>query len=208
LAGFSLGVNGTTSRYDSLQASLTRRLTHNVQAQVSYTYSKCLGTGDATLGSLSQNSPTLYSNPFDRSPDKSICGYSVTQALRVNSLVTLPFHGNRLVEGWQISGLIGQNTGLPFSPYTGTDIIGWAGSNNNRPNYVAGCKVQVETPNKWFDPNCYTLPAAGTLGATAGIAQGIGHFRAFVDHHEEDALAGAIRLFGHGFLPLFPKHAA
>jgi len=82
----------------------------------------------------------------------------------INGLVALPFHGNQFVEGWQISGLLGQNTGLPFSPYTGTDIIGWAGSNNNRPNYVAGCQVQVEMPNKWFDPNCYTLPAAGTLG--------------------------------------------
>lgn len=99
LAGFSLGVNGTNSRYDSLQAALNRRLTRNVQAQISYTFSKCLGTGDATLGSLSANSPTLYSNPHDRAPDYSVCGYNVTQTLRLNSVVRLPFRGNRVVEG-------------------------------------------------------------------------------------------------------------
>lgn len=59
LAGFSLGVNGTNSRYDSLQAAVNRRLTHNVQAQLSYTFSKCLGTGDATLGSGGKYSHAL-----------------------------------------------------------------------------------------------------------------------------------------------------
>ena len=54
IGGFTLGVNGTNSRYNSLQAALNRRLTHDIQAQVSYTYSKCLGTGDASLGSLSE----------------------------------------------------------------------------------------------------------------------------------------------------------
>jgi hypothetical protein len=178
LAGFSLGVNGTTSRYDSLQASLTRRLTHNVQAQVSYTYSKCLGTGDATLGSLSQNSPTLYSNPFDRSPDKSICGYSVTQALRVNSLVTLPFHGNRLVEGWQITGILAASTGLPFNVSDGVDQsnqINGVPRPNYAPNNPAVTINGISYPacdnhpilagtGRYFNPNCFTQEAFGTLG--------------------------------------------
>ena len=156
---------GTTSRYNSLQTSLNRRLTRNVQYQVAYTWSRCIDDGSSPLGSISGgNTSSIFLNPYFRGSDKGLCYYNVTSTLRVNGLVALPFHGNRLVEGWQISGLVGQNSGLPFSPYTGTDIIGWAGSNNNRPNYVAGCQVQVETPNKWFDPNCYTLPAAGTLG--------------------------------------------
>ena len=180
LAGFSLGVNGTTSRYDSLQASLNRRLTHNVQAQVSYTYSKCLGTGDATLGSLSQNSPTLYSNPFDRSPDKSVCGYNVTQTLRLNSLVTLPFHGNRLVEGWQITGILAANTGLPFNVSDGVDQSNQI-NGVPRPNYapnnpaVTDPLTHISYPAcnnhpilsgtaMYFNPNCFAQEAFGTLG--------------------------------------------
>jgi len=178
LAGFSLGVNGTNSRYNSLQASLNRRLTHNVQAQVSYTYSKCLGTGDATLGSLSANSPTLYSNPHDRAPDYSVCGYNVTQALRVNSLVALPFHGNRLVEGWQLSGILAANTGLPFNVTDGVDQSNQI-NGVPRPDYapnnpaitVGGVSYPacnnhpfLGTVRTWFNPNCFNPEAFGTLG--------------------------------------------
>ena len=87
LGSSTLGVNGTNSRYNSLQAALNRRLTHSVQAQASYTWSRCEGTGDATLGSLSGNSPTTFSNPFNRNQDFSVCGYNVTQALRLNGLM-------------------------------------------------------------------------------------------------------------------------
>jgi len=178
LAGFSLGVNGTTSRYDSLQAAVNRRLTHNVQAQLSYTFSKCLGTGDATLGSLSGNSPTLYTNPHDRSPDYSVCGYNVTQALRLNSVLALPFRGNRLVEGWQLSGILTANTGLPFNISDGVDQSNQI-NGVPRPNYAPqnpaatfngiaypACSNHpiVGTVGMWFNPNCFVQEPFGTLG--------------------------------------------
>jgi len=178
LAGFSLGVPGTNSRYNSLQAALNRRMTHNLQAQVSYTYSKCLGTGDATLGSLSGNSPTLYSNPHDWQADYSVCGYNITQALRVNALYALPFHGNRAVEGWQLSGILSASTGLPFNVSDGVDqsnqINGAArpdyGPNNpaatfNGVSYPACNNTPyVRSVGMWFNPNCFNQEAFGTLG--------------------------------------------
>jgi hypothetical protein len=178
LAGFSLGVNGTNSRYDSLQAALNRRLTHNVQAQLSYTFSKCLGTGDATLGSLSANSPTLYSNPHDRSPDYSVCGYNVTEALRLNSVVALPFRGNRLVEGWQLAGILTANSGLPFNVTDGVDQSNQI-NGVPRPNYAPdnpaatlngiaypACNNHpiLGTVGMWFNPNCFVQEPFGTLG--------------------------------------------
>jgi hypothetical protein len=156
---------GTTSRYNSLQTSLNRRLTRNVQFQVAYTWSHCIDDGSSPLGSISGgNTSSNYENPYDRSIDKGLCYFNAKSTLRLNGLVALPFRGNTLIEGWQLSGLLTQSTGLPFSPYIGTDTIGWAGSSNPRPNYVAGCNVQTNTPNQWFNPACYTLPALGTLG--------------------------------------------
>jgi hypothetical protein len=178
LGSSTLGVNGTNSRYNSLQASVNRRLSHNVQAQASYTYSKCLGTGDATLGSLSGNSPTTFSNPYDRQPDYSVCGYNVTQALRLNSLVALPFHGNRLVEGWQVTGILAASTGLPFNVSNGADQSNQLGA-TSRPDYAPNnpaatfngisypaCNNSpyIRTVALWFNPNCFNQPAFGTLG--------------------------------------------
>lgn len=184
LGGFSLGVNGTNSRYDSLQASLNRRFARNVEAQVSYTYSKCLGTGYATLGSLAGNTPTLYSNPYNWKADYSVCGYNITQALRANSLVTLPFHGNRLVEGWQFSGILSATTGLPFNVTNGAANGAVADQSNqingtSRPDYAPdnpaitvgnvsfpACNNHplVGTVGMWFNPNCFSQEAFGTLG--------------------------------------------
>jgi hypothetical protein len=45
----------------------------------------------------------------------------VTQALRLNSLVALPFHGNRFVEGWQFTGILAASMGLPFNVADGPD---------------------------------------------------------------------------------------
>jgi len=160
-----MATTGTTSRYNSLQASLNRRMNRNVQFQVAYTFSKCIDDGSSPLGSISGgNTSSNYMNPFDRSYDKGLCYFNAKSTLRINSVVNLPFHGNMLVEGWQVSGIITQNTGLPFSPYTGADVIGWAGTSNNRPDVIPGCQIQTGNVGQWFDPKCYTVPAAGTLG--------------------------------------------
>jgi len=178
LGTFPLGPNGTNSSYNSLQASLNRRLTHNVQAQMSYTFSKCISTGDAYLGSLAGNAPNINSNPYNFSFDRSLCAYNVSQALRVNSLVSLPFRGNRLVEGWQITGILAANTGLPFNVTDGVDqsnqITGVPRPNYspNNPALTSGgitypaCNNQpiLSGAAMYFNPNCFTQEAFGTLG--------------------------------------------
>jgi hypothetical protein len=178
LGSSTLGVNGTNSRYNSLQAAVNRRLSHSVQAQVSYTWSKCEGTGDSTLGSLSGNSPTTFENPFDRQPDYAVCGYNVTQALRVNGLYNLPFHGNRLADGWQLTGILTGSSGLPFNVTDGVDMSNQLGA-TARPNYAPNNPaLTVGTVNypacnntpilggatMYFNPNCFNQEAFGTLG--------------------------------------------
>jgi hypothetical protein len=171
----------TTSRYDSLQTSLSRRLTRNVQGQVAYTFSKCIDDGGSPIGTVNGgDTPTGYENPYDRSTDRGLCYYHAKSSLRVNGLVSLPFHRNQLVEGWQLTGTVIQNTGLPISVSTGFDQVGYtANSGTPRPNYAPNnSAVTVNgrnypacnnnpflgTADMWLNPNCYSLQAPGTLG--------------------------------------------
>jgi hypothetical protein len=178
LASSPIGVSGTTSRYNSLQVALNRRLTHNLQAQASYTYSRCEGTGDASLGSLSGNSPTDYSNPYYWKADYSVCGYNITSAFRLNGLYNLPFKGNRLVEGWQLSGIWSATTGLPFNVSDGANQDNQI-SGISRPNYAPNNPAatfngisypacnnspMINTVGMWFNPNCFVQQQFGTLG--------------------------------------------
>jgi hypothetical protein len=94
--------------------------------------------------------------------------------LRVNGLWVLPFHGNQLVEGWQISGIQTATTGMPFNISNGFDIAGYQASGTPRPDYVQGCDANAgHTAQRWFNTSCFTVPAVGTLG-NLGRATGRG----------------------------------
>ena len=129
-----------------MQRSLNRRFTSNIQAQVNYTWSRCLDD-ESFWGSFNNASAAYVENPFNQNPtDYGVCSYDVTQTLRVNGLFALPFHGNRFVEGWQLSGIFSANSGQPFEIVDGFDDVGLNGGDTPRPNYVLGCNPNAE-PN-------------------------------------------------------------
>ena len=160
---------GANSSYHSLQANLNRRFSHNVQGQVSYTWSHCIDTSSNTYG-LEGGFPAM--NPYNVSLDRGNCLFDRRQSLAVSSLVALPFNGkfkgHQLVEGWQLSGIGTVRTGSPFTVGVGFDQAGLgAAFVNNRPILNAGRTVEsikVGTLNQWFDPTAFSLPPVGELG--------------------------------------------
>jgi hypothetical protein len=50
-----------------------------------------------------------------------VCGYDQTHVFKLNGLYALPFHGNRFVEGWQLTGILTANSGLPVNMSDGYD---------------------------------------------------------------------------------------
>jgi hypothetical protein len=160
----SAAVGGTTSDYNSLQLMLNRAFMRNVGAQINYTWSKCMDDGGSQVSSLSAAaSPTTYTNPYDRSIDRGLCYYHVGHAFRASTALGLPFRGNRMVEGWQLTAIVTANSGLPFTVSTGFGRAIVAGD-TSRPNYLPGCKVKVGRVDQWYDPNCFSLQEVGTLG--------------------------------------------
>ena len=158
------GTSFATSSYDSLQLSFNRRFHRNVQSQVAYTLAKCR---DLSSGNFGGEGGTASTNPYDATYDEGACGFNRTHTFRVSGVVALPFHGNRIVEGWQISGILNWTSGAPFTPAIGFDQSG-LGTGNQRPNLAAGRdldSVVTNNINQWFDPTAFTLPAAGTLGS-------------------------------------------
>jgi hypothetical protein len=127
---------------------------------------------------LAANAPNLFSNPYNSAADYSVCGYNITQAFKVNSLYALPFHGNRLVEGWQLTGILTASSGLPFNVADGVDqsneITGIPRPNyspNNPAATIGGinypaCNNQpiLGGTGMYFNPNCFSQELFGTLG--------------------------------------------
>lgn len=164
-------VPASTSRYNSLQASLNRQFGSAIQAQVSYTWSKCIDEGSATYPL--ENSFGV-SNPYNRHLDQGPCAFNRTQNLAINAIHSLPFHRNSFVSGWRLAGLVTGSSGLPVNVADGYSQSldgGWA-----RPNYsgAPGCnpyaivKRPIAGPAiQYFDPVCYSLEPLGTHGNVA-----------------------------------------
>lgn len=168
-------VTGGRSSYNSLQVSLVRQAARGITMQFSYTYSHCL---DDTSGSYGLEEGAIgQEDPYDPLYDYGNCTFDLRHNLVANVIYQLPFHGNRLVEGWQVSGIFTAQSGSPFAISDGFDQ---AGLDNNvastRPDVTPGCNPYVKklTVNpftqivepEWLNPvdTCYTLEPAGTLG--------------------------------------------
>jgi hypothetical protein len=170
LGSFPDFIPTTNTRYNSLQAAVNRRLSHNVQAQVSYTWGKCTDDG-SFVGSFNNNVNAAWGNPYNQSYDKSVCNYDITQSLRVNGLWTLPFTKNRLVSGWQLSGIVSSTTGLPYTVFEGVDTLGFGTTvDNPRPNYVGGNATLGNPGALWFNPASFAPGPLGVFGNSGRLS--------------------------------------
>ena len=179
--GVNIDVGSSHSTYNGLEASLNRQISHNLQGQVSYTYSRCIDNGSVSYGYEQGGYETT--DPYNPRYDRGPCTFNITQTLRVNGLYALPFRGNRLVSGWQVAPIFSADTGLPFNLINSLNPLqanlGSGGIEGDRPNYASasGCspnhivdQIHFRTASnpspyvQWFDPTCYTLQPLGTLG--------------------------------------------
>ena len=87
------------SNYHSLQVGLNRRLSHGVQTQLSYTWSKCMDNASGTYG-LEGGIP--WSDPLNGSFDHGRCLFDRPQVLRLSGVyavaVQTEYSGQRMAD--------------------------------------------------------------------------------------------------------------
>ncbi len=167
--------NNGASGYNSLQVSLNHQFASNFTGQISYTWSHCVD--DGSFASSLEEFAQLQTDRYNPRYDYSQCTFDLRQNFVGNALYTLPFKGNRFVEGWRFSTILGIHSGLPLNVYNSginfpdpADLGTQWGSRANysyapgcHPNHVLDKVVGVGTI-QWFDPSCYEAQAPGFLG--------------------------------------------
>ena len=174
-------VTGGRSNYNSLQVSFVRQAARGIAVQASYTYSHCLDDGSGSYGL--EEGAIGQLNPYDPRYDYGDCNFDLRHNLTASVVYALPFHGNRLVEGWQVSGIFAARSGSPFSISDGFDQAGLFNNvASTRPDVIPGCNPYVKRravnpvtgilEPEWLNPSvsnaannsCFTLEPVGTLG--------------------------------------------
>lgn len=147
------------SNYHSLQISAEHRFKGASQVTVNYTYSKNLTD--------SQNDRTASpQDTYDTRSEYALAPLDRRHILTINYVYELPFFDKqegfigKVLGGWQASGIIVYNTGLPFTAVTSTlDYAGLGIINANptaRPNVLCNPNVNApNTPQQWFNTACF-----------------------------------------------------
>ncbi|HXA76734.1 MAG TPA: carboxypeptidase-like regulatory domain-containing protein [Candidatus Acidoferrales bacterium] len=167
--------NTGASAYNSLQVALNHQFARNFVGQFNYTWSRCVD--DGSFASSLEEFAQLVVDRYNESYAYGNCTFDIRHNISANVLYSLPFKGNRLVEGWQISSIVGIHTGLPLNVYnnslTATDpaFLGTQWGSQANYTFAPGCtpnhllKQRInQTTIQWFDPACYEETAPGFLG--------------------------------------------
>ncbi len=177
---------GANSHYNALQMTAEKRLSHGLQIQTNYTWSRCMDT--VSNGGFLSFSPAgiLSPLPGELSRQYGPCDYDVRQNLTALYVYRLPdlVKSRALgyaVNGWQASGTAFWHTGLPFSvlsaPYTanGNGIV--QGSGPQYASVVAGVPLYEHNPVagvtqpgtvQWLNPDAFVSSVNPETGACTG----------------------------------------
>jgi hypothetical protein len=170
------------SNYNSLIAQVERRFRNGFSFLGSYTWSHSLDYGGQVSDSLDYGPQ----NPYNWTSNYGNSNFDVRQRLATSYIYELPFGRGKnwfnqpgflrtVLGGWQLSGVVAVQTGLPFTP-----ILSYDPTNTGttaRPNIVAGAPLYPanQGPTDWFNSSAFVAPAAYIYGnAGRNIIRGPG----------------------------------
>jgi hypothetical protein len=120
----------SSSNYNALWATATQRISHGLQFNASYTWSKSLDfnslTSQGAVNLEDSTNPRLDYGPSD---------YDARHRLVISGIYDLPFHGNRVVEGWQVSPIVTLQSGSPVNVVMSSTAL--TGTATVRPDLLA-----------------------------------------------------------------------
>jgi len=172
------------SYYNAGQLTLRHPMSHGLQTDISYTYSRSIDYGSDTeratefANGVSKGFSSII-NTWNPALNKGVSDFDTTHILTVDWVYQLPFgHGasmlansntfvNALIGGWQLSGIFRDTSGLPFS----LNEPGWTTDWQQEGFGVVTGKVKTQ---RHFDQNGNPQFFAGASATTinSGVTTG------------------------------------
>jgi hypothetical protein len=169
IVGFQQFQYSAESAYNSLQMSLTRRLSKGLQLLASYTYAKSI---DNASGQDGLDPTTILGNQLDPKANRGVSDFDRTHRLVLSYLWDLPTPtfaarsraGKLLFSNWQVAGIITAMSGQPFDIVDSAAGSFYFGANSGlaRPNWATGATRDTATsnvpPGYFFNPLAFVRP--------------------------------------------------
>jgi outer membrane receptor protein involved in Fe transport len=157
------------SNYNSLQASLEKRFSHGLQANVAYTFSKSFDLASSFEGEL---------NPLDFRKTYSLSQFDARHRFILSYVWQLPIPkysgvAGQIVDGWDLSGIYTYQSGFPIRITSSADnelMYSAFFEYPGQPDQIAPFHKLDPKSNGgiWFDPNGFTENASSPVTDTDG----------------------------------------
>jgi hypothetical protein len=162
--------------YDSLQATLSRRLSRGLYFQAAYTFAKVIDnvSGSQSTDELNatrngQGGGNILNDGSNSIQNKAIGDFDRRHRLVISYAYDIPvpkssFFNNQFFKGWAISGIITYQSGLPFSVTDSTGAGAFAGGTSTGIFTCANAKAAYTTGSidaklaHYLNPACWISP--------------------------------------------------
>jgi hypothetical protein len=167
---------GGSSNYNSLELGLTKRMSHGLEIQGSFTWSKSIDTSSS--GSIEDNFVNSISSLpwFSLKLNRALSDFNVGRTLVVSGTWQVPERKSLtgpaawIANGWELGAIYKANDGTPFSATFGTDGDP-QGLNSTDPWAFPdrltgpGCRTLTNpgSPNNYIKTECFEVPSAANM---------------------------------------------
>jgi hypothetical protein len=172
--GLGGSTNNATSNYNSLQLVFQKRMSHGLDINANYVWSKFLDNYDSS-GWGSSTASQYYQNAYCVKCNWGPSNFDQRHVVTFSAIYTLPFgrgaqflNNSRVLDeavgGWRLSATSRENTGAPFSPLMATNTTN-AQAGSQYPNVVGDpFATRFQSIHNWFDKNAFQSPGNNTFG--------------------------------------------
>jgi outer membrane receptor protein involved in Fe transport len=165
----SLWWNGNSS-YHSLEFSATKRMSHGVQLQGSFTWGKSIDNNSAGVGADSFQNSLSSLHWYDLRRTRAVSDYNIGRTLSISTTWEVPGFKDSsgpmhfLLGGWELGGIFTAHDGLPVTP-----LVGDPGFQQSSDPFAFPDRVKSPNCNSLVNPGnvqnyikveCFALPQA------------------------------------------------
>ncbi len=184
----NIRTNAGSSSYHSGQLNVTRRFAQGLAVTGAYTWSKLMDNGSDVFGVTGTNAQAMAAVPsiFGGLPaERAVSLFDRTHRASITYVYDLPFLREqrgvvgRVIGGWQLSGILTFETGVPLNITNGQDADS-IGGNLDRPDFnpSGGKNVRAlpnaASPTGYVNPDANNAPIARSDAMFIGIAANSG----------------------------------
>jgi hypothetical protein len=162
--------NVGTTNYNAFEAKVEQRLSHGLSLIASYTRSKLIDQASSVFDAAIISGPTPNfpaADTYNRNLERDVSTGDMPNVTVAGATYNFPWaQQHRYIGGWQLTGMMTLQSGLPLAVTQITNFNAFAGFGTQRPNRISDPELPASerSTSEWFDTSAFMVAPQFTIG--------------------------------------------